>query len=132
MRRVRIDRGVNLRYHPAMIPSRVLWIAGAAVFALLLGYATLISLPPAPPTGAEHSAPRATEECLRLVRDSVESASFPFSTNVAYEGDARYRLQGIVEGPIGAEVVRRNYECVVRYEGAGRYQADTVRVWQSH
>jgi hypothetical protein len=106
-------------------------LAGAA-FVLALVYFTLLSMPDAPPSGAAHSGRAAAEACTRAVRDSVAGARFPFSANVAYQGDARYRLSGTVEAPLGGEVVRQNYECVVQYEETGRYQADSIRVWQSH
>jgi hypothetical protein len=115
-----------------MSRSKLAVLIGGSGFVLVLVYLTLLSMPDAPPSGVAHSGRAAAEACVRAVQDSVAGARFPFSATVGYQGDARYRLSGTVESPLGGEVVRRNYECVVQYEDTGRYRADSVRVWQSH
>ena len=112
--------------------SPLRWAGLVAGFVLLLLFLTLISTPAPPPSGVEHDARGAARACEDAVRERVTGARFPFGANVTYLGDARYRLQGTVESPIGGETVRRNYECTVRYAGPDAYRADSVRVWQSH
>jgi hypothetical protein len=127
-----VDAASRPRYYPWMNRTRLAVLIAGSGFVLALFYMTLLSMPDAPPSGAAHSGRGAADACVQAVRDSVTGARFPFSANVAYQGDARYRLSGTVEAPLGGEVVRRNYECVVQYEDTGRYHADSVRVWQSH
>jgi hypothetical protein len=112
----------------------LVWVAALGAFALVLLYTTLVSLPESPPTGADHTAEAAAAECVQSVDQEVQEARFPFPATVTYLGDARYRLNGTVEttAAVQGEVVRRNYECVVRYSDADRYQTDSVTVWQSH
>ncbi len=112
--------------------SPLRWAGVAAGFVLVLLFLTLVSSPAPPPSGVEHDARGAERECVGAVRGRLDGARFPFGANVTYLGDARYRLQGTVESVITGETVRRNYECVVQYAGAGGYRADSVRVWQSH
>lgn len=108
------------------------WIGLAALFVLVLLYATVVSMPEPPPSAEEHDALRAEQACADAVRERVEGARFPFAANAAYLGEARYRLSGVVDAPRGGELVRRNYECVVRYAPPGAYLTDSLRVWQSH
>lgn len=108
------------------------WVAASACFVLVLLYLTVASSPAPPPTGVEHDARAAGDACMGAVRARVEGARFPFGATAAYLGEARYRLSGTVETVLMGETVRRNYECVVQYAGPADYQADSVRVWQSH
>src|SRR5690606_35836617 len=103
-----------------------------AGFVLLLLYATVVSLPSPPPTGVEHDAESAGHACAAAVRERVPDARFPFAANATYLGEARYRLNGQVDAVHAGETVRRNYECVVSYAGSGAYEADSLRLWQSH
>jgi hypothetical protein len=107
-------------------------IAGAGFMGLLL-YLSILTAPPAPPTGVAHSAGAAGEACVREVRTRHPEARFPFSPNVEYLGDARYRLTGTVEFPDRGEIVRRNYDCTISYVAdRGSYRPDSVAIWQSH
>jgi hypothetical protein len=108
-----------------------LWVALGLGFFGLLTYLSMANAPPAPPAWAEHNARDAEASCLDAVRNSLTDPRFPFSANVSYLGDGRYRLNGTVEAPESGESVRRNYECVVRYDGS-TYRTDSVYVWQSH
>lgn len=115
-----------------MMRTSYRWALGLAGFGALLAYATLISLPDPPPSGVEHSAERAGDACVAAVAEEVEEPRFPFSANVTYLGEARYRLSGMVDAPEGREIIRRNYECVVRYTEIGSYRTDSLTLWQSH
>lgn len=108
------------------------WAGLVAGFVLLLLYATVVSLPSPPPTGVEHDAEGAGRACTRAVRERVPDARFPFAANVTYLGEARYQLNGQVDAMRAGEMVRRNYECLVSYAGSGTYEADSLRLWQSH
>src|SRR5688500_747245 len=106
--------------------------AGGAAFVAVLGYLTLATAPARPPTGIDPNAASAETRCRTAIEAQVEDAQSPFSGTATYLGEARYRLQGTVEVPLAAEIVRRNYECVVSYTETGAYRADSVTVWQSH
>lgn len=114
-----------------MIRTPLGWAGLGAGFVLVLLYLTVVSSPPPPPSGVAHTGGDAAAACERAVVEQVPDARFPFAANVAYLGEARYRLSGTVEAVLMGETVRRNYECVVTY-AAGTYGADSIRVWQSH
>jgi len=116
-----------------MTRSRLTWLTAATGFLALLVYVTVVSRPAPPPSGLAHDARGAEQACASAVSDSVAGARFPFGANVAYQGDARYRLSGTVEASLsGGQMRRSNYECVIQYEDSGAYRARSVRVWQSH
>lgn len=108
------------------------WAAAAVGFLILLAALTVFMAPPAPPSGAAHNADGAEAACTERVLAKAPGSRFPFSANVSYLGDARYRLNGTVETTMAGAMVRRNYECVIRYTQTGAYVADTVTVWRSH
>jgi hypothetical protein len=108
------------------------WIALAGCFVAVLAYATVTSSRAPAESGAARGGPGAAEACKAAVRGQLSGARFPFPTSVVNLGNDIYRLHGTLDAPLGDEVVRRNYECVIRYVEAKGYRADSVRVWQSH
>jgi hypothetical protein len=107
-------------------------MALAGGFLAVLAYTTVTSSRAPAESGAVRGGPGAAEACKAAVREQVSGARFPFPTRVVNLGNDRYRLQGMLDEPRADEVVRRNYDCVVHYVEARGYQADSVRVWQSH
>jgi hypothetical protein len=108
------------------------WTALAGGVLALLAYTTMTSSRAPAEPGAARGGPGAAEACKTAVRDQLSGARFPFPTSVVNLGNDLYRLHGTLDAPLGDEVVRRNYECVIRYVEAKGYEADSVRVWQSH
>lgn len=107
-------------------------ILGVLLFGGALAYATLISLPEPLPSGIDHNALDAEAACRAAITEEVPEPRFPFAANVTYRGEARYHLKGMVDLSADREIVRRNYECVVEYTGAGSYRTDSLSLWQSH
>jgi hypothetical protein len=107
-------------------------IALAGGFVAVLAYTTMTSSRAPAESGAVRGGPGAAEACKAAVREQLSGARFPFPTSVVDLGGGRYRLHGMLDEPRADEVVRRNYDCVIRYVEAKGYQADSVRVWQSH
>jgi hypothetical protein len=100
-------------------------------FVLLLLYTTIRSTdtPLEQPTEAREAAELA---CRTSVRSRVPQARFPFSANVRLHEDGRLVLSGSVDAGTEAQIVRRNYECLLHQDPSGAYVADSVVVWQSH
>ena len=115
-----------------MTRSSLTWVAVVGGFIAVLAYTTVTSSRAPAESGAVRGGPGAAEACKAAVREQVSGARFPFPTRVVNLGDDLYRLHGTLDEPLGTEVVRRNYDCVIRYVEAKGYHADSVRVWQSH
>ena len=114
-----------------MSRTRYAFLGAGAGFLVLLLLATLRSTSTPLELASEDRA-SAERSCHRAVRARIADARFPHAANVESRAGGALYLSGSVDGGVGGEAVRRNYECVLRRDGAGSYAADSVRVWQSH
>ena len=110
--------------------SYVVASVGSA-FVLLLLYTTLRSTdtPLDQPAEDREAAELA---CRTSVGRRVPQARFPFSASVERQDDGRLLLSGSVDAETDGQMVRRNYECLLRKDPSGAYVTDSVVVWQSH
>ena len=100
-------------------------------FVLLLLYTTIRSTDT--PLGQPPEDREAAElACRTSVSNRVPQAHFPFSADVERREDGRLFLTGSVDAEAEGQIVRRNYECLLRQDASGAYVADSVVVWQSH
>ncbi|CAN5714546.1 hypothetical protein BH23GEM6_BH23GEM6_24410 [soil metagenome] len=75
----------------------------------------------------------AASECRRAVREVVADGRFPFAANIEDLGEGRLQLSGTVDAGVGAESVRRNFECFLSHRSSSEeFRTDSVNVWQSH
>lgn len=100
-------------------------------FVLLLLYLSLTA-GPAPDTLASAEREAVGRACAAALELRLASARLPFPARTTELGGGRYRVEGMVDAPDGAEVVRRNYECAAGLDAAGTVRVDSVRLWQSH
>ena len=114
-----------------MSRTRYAFLGLGTGFLVLLLLATLRSTSTPLELASEDRA-AAERSCHSAVRDRVANPRFPHAANVEARTGGVLLLSGSVDGGDPAQAVRRNYECVLRRDGAGSYAADSVRVWQSH
>jgi hypothetical protein len=115
-----------------MIRTRGIWTGLAACFLALLVYATVVTTRAPSARAADPSAAGAERACTRAVAQRLPGSRFPFAADVTDQGPSRWALKGTVDARVAGETVRRNYDCLIGYDRATGYRADSVHVWQSH
>lgn len=70
--------------------------------------------------------------CTSEMRARLAGALLPFPARLSELDPGRYRLEGVIDATEGGELVRRNYECIVRRNGPDEVRVDSLRLWQSH
>lgn len=106
-------------------------VALGLAFSLFLLYTTLRSTD-TPLDQAPEDREAAELACRNSVRTRVPDARFPLSSSVERVPDGHLFLSGSVDAGADGQVVRRNYECLLRRDASGEFVADSVAVWQSH